>query len=263
MSDKSNMINTHRLNGMEKNKPTVDVCFSPALFELYDASQSIVVVIDILRATSSICVAFEHGVRSIIPVATIEEALEYKSKGYLTGAERQGEMLEGFDLGNSPFSYMDKIVKDRDIALTTTNGTRAIHTAKKSFKVVIGSFLNIDVLTKWLKEQQRDVILLCSGWKNTFNLEDTLFAGAMVYKLKKDFDLSLGRDSCIAAEYLYMLAKNDMYKFLGESSHRMRLERLHIEKDIEYCLTLNMANVVPVLQGDSLYNILSLQTTKI
>lgn len=255
------MVNKHVDNGTEKRKPMVDVCFSPGLFELYDSSKSIVVVIDILRASSSICVAFEHGVKSIIPVSTIEEALSYKAKGYLIGAERHGETLEGFDFGNSPFSYMNPKIKGRDIVLTTTNGTRAIHTAKNAFKLVIGSFLNMDVLTKWLCEQKHDIILLCSGWKNTFNLEDTLFAGAMVYKLKKDFDFSPGRDSCIAAEYLYMLAKNNLYKFLEESSHRLRLERLHIEKDIEFCLTPNQTDVIPVLQGDALYNMLVLQTS--
>lgn len=253
------MVNKSSDNGIPKTKPTVDVCFSPALFELYDSSQSIVVVIDILRATSSICVAFEQGVKSIVPVSTLEEALAYKEKGFLIGAERQGEMLEGFDLGNSPFSYMEPKVKGRDIALTTTNGTRAIHTARNAHKVVIGSFLNMDVLVQWLKEQKRDVILLCSGWKNTFNLEDTLFAGAIVYKLKHDFDLSTGRDSSIAAEYLYVLAKNDMYNFLGDSSHRMRLERLHIEKDIEYCLTPNQTSVIPVLHGSTLYDVSVLQ----
>ena len=254
------MVNTHKMNGRENRRPTIDVCFSPALFHLYDPTECIVVVIDILRATSSICVAFEHGVNSIVPVSTIEEALEYKKKGYLAGAERQGETLPGFDLGNSPFSYMDPKIKGRDIALTTTNGTRAINAAKNAYQVVIGSFLNKAALIHWLNEQKRDIICLCAGWKNTFNLEDTLFAGALVYKLKKDFDLSLGRDSCIAAEYLYMLGKNDMYKFLGESSHRLRLERLHIEKDIEFCLTLNKTKVVPVLQGDVLKDILLPQT---
>ena len=254
------MVNKSFKNGIEKKKPTVDVCFSPALLKLYDASNSIIVVIDILRATSTICVAFEHGVKSIIPVSTIGEARKYKLKGYLIGAERHGEMLEGFDFGNSPYSYMDPAIKGRDIVLTTTNGTRALHTAKSAFKVVTGSFLNMDALVHWLNEQQHDVILLCSGWKNTFNLEDTLFAGAMVHKLKKNFDLSMGRDSCIAAEYLYMLARNNMYKFLEESSHRLRLERLHIEKDIEYCLTPNQTRVIPFLQGDALHCTPVLQT---
>lgn len=236
-------------------KRTIDVCLSPLLFDHYDPADSIVVVIDILRATSSICVAFENGANSIIPVLTQDESFTYKAKGYLVGAERNGEMMNGFDLGNSPYSYMDPIVKGRDIALTTTNGTRAIEAAKGAYQVVIGSFLNLDVLVQWLMEQDKNIICLCSGWKNTVNLEDTIFAGALVYRLKHEFDFSINRDSAINAELLYLLSKNNMYGFLAESSHRIRLEKLNIERDIIYCLTPNQTSVIPVLKGDALYNI--------
>jgi 2-phosphosulfolactate phosphatase len=235
-------------------KRTIDVCLTPALFYQYDPTDSVVVVIDVLRATSSICVAFKHGVRSIVPVATVEESLAYKEKGFLIGAERKGEMLEGFDLGNSPFSYMDPKVRDRDIALTTTNGTQAIQIAKGAAKVVMGSFLNLDVLSHWLKEQDKNVIMLCSGWKNAFNFEDTLLAGAVVKKLNGDFALTDHRDAALAAMNLYELAQHDIHGFLERSSHRKRLEKLQIEEDIIYCLTPNQADVIPVLVGDALYN---------
>ena len=124
----------------EKPVRFVDVCFSPALIHLHDITESIVVVIDVLRATSSICVAFAHGVKSIVPVATIEESLAYKEKGFLVGAERNGEMLDGFDLGNSPYSYMDPKIIGRDIALSTTNGTKAIAASNGAYKIVVGSF---------------------------------------------------------------------------------------------------------------------------
>lgn len=240
-------------------KKTIDVCLSPLLFDHYDPAGSIVVVIDILRATSSICVAFEHGASSVVPLLSKEESFTYKAKGYLVGAERNGEMLSGFDLGNSPFSYMDPVVKGRDIALTTTNGTRAIEAAKGAYQVVIGSFLNLDVLVNWLREQDRNIICLCSGWKNTVNMEDTMFAGALVYRLKNDFDFSINRDSAITAEYLYLLSKNDMFGFLSESSHRLRLEKLNIEEDIIYCLTPNQTTVIPVLKGDTLVNLAVLE----
>ncbi len=240
-------------------KRTIDVCLSPLLFDHYDPAGSIVVVIDILRATSSICVAFEYGASSVVPLLSREESFTYKAKGYLVGAERNGEMLAGFDLGNSPFSYMDPVVKGRDIALTTTNGTRAIEAAKGAYQVVIGSFLNLDVLVNWLREQDRNIICLCSGWKNTVNMEDTMFAGALVYRLKNDFDFSINRDSAITAEYLYLLSKNDMFGFLSESSHRLRLEKLNIEEDIIYCLTPNQTTVIPVLKGDTLVNLAVLE----
>ncbi len=241
-------------------KKTIDVCFSPALFNLYDSSESIVVVIDVLRATSSICVAFQYGVKSIVPVASLEEAMTYRSKGFLVGAERKGEMVEGFDLGNSPFSYMDDKVRDRDIALTTTNGTQAIHVARNSYKIAIGSFLNLDALCNWLQTQDRNIIMLCSGWKNAFNFEDTLFAGAVVQRLLPFFKLTDHRDSALAAMHLYDMAKNNLYGFLEKSSHRKRLEKLQIEDDITFCLKPNQTDVVPVMVGDAIYNLNVLQS---
>lgn len=233
----------------------LEVCLSPALIHLHDVSDAVVVVIDILRATSSICVAFHHGVRSIVPVSGIEESKAYRDRGFLVGAERNGEMLEGFDLGNSPFSFMDPVVKGRDIALSTTNGTQAIAAAQGAYQLAAGSFLNLDILSEWLIKQDRSVLLLCSGWKNSFNLEDTLFAGAMAEKLEPHFTLNRMRDAVIAAKHLYSLAKNDMFGFLEQSSHRKRLEKLNIERDIEYCLTPNQAPVIPVMVDGALINL--------
>ncbi|MDQ3049921.1 MAG: 2-phosphosulfolactate phosphatase [Bacteroidota bacterium] len=241
-------------------KKTIDVCFSPALFHLYDVTDSIVVVIDVLRATSSMCVAFHHGVKSIVPVASIDESLSYRAKGYLVGAERRGEMVEGFDLGNSPFSYMKDSLRDRDVALTTTNGTQAIQIAKHARQIVIGSFLNYSALSNWLLTQNSNVLLLCSGWKNAFNFEDTLFAGAMMKRLHPYFSLTDHRDAALAAMHLYELANDDLYGFLERSSHRKRLEQLHIEDDIEFCLKPDYTDVIPVMVGDAIYNLNVLQS---
>jgi 2-phosphosulfolactate phosphatase len=229
----------------------VEVCLSPALFHLYDSKECIVVVMDVLRATSSICIAFEYGVERIIPVATVDESMAFKKMGYLAGAERNGEMVEGFDLGNSPFSYMDPKVKGKTIALTTTNGTQAINAAKNADRVVIGSFLNMDTLCQWLITRSKNVICLCAGWKNRFNLEDTLLAGAIVNFLKQHRYTTMC-DSALASEYLYSIGRHDLYQFLENSSHRKRLERLHIEKDIRFCLTPNQTKVIPVLEGEYL-----------
>lgn len=241
-------------------KRNLDVCLTPALFGLYDAGGSVVVVIDILRATSSMCVAFHHGVRSIVPVATLDESMAYRKKGFLVGAERRGEPVAGFDLGNSPFSYMQDHVRDRDIALTTTNGTQAIQTAKGAALIAIGSFLNITALSNWLLSQNRDVILLCSGWKGAFNLEDTLFAGAVAHLLTDEFSFTDHRDSALAAMNLYSLARKDMYGFLEQSSHRKRLERLQIEDDIAFCLKPDYTDAIPVMVGDAIYNLNVLQS---
>ena len=227
----------------------IDACFSPYLYPVYADTESIVVVIDVFRATSAICVAFANGAEKIIPVASIEEAMDYKKQGMLAGAERNAIKLEGFDFGNSPYDYMGDHVKGKTIALTTTNGTQAIEAARHAYKVVIGSFLNIDALCDWLIKQNRNVLLLCSGWKNKFNLEDSLFAGAVTQQLlDKSKNYHLG-DGCLALKYLYQLGKERPTKFLSYSSHKERYAKLQLKKDIRYCLMPNSAPVVPVLEG--------------
>jgi 2-phosphosulfolactate phosphatase len=230
-------------------KLKIDACFSPYLYPVYADTESIVVVIDVFRATSAICVAFHYGAEKIIPVATVEEALQYKQQGMLAGAERDAIKLDGFDFGNSPYDYMGAHVKDKTIALTTTNGTQAIEAARNAYKVVIGSFLNIDVLCDWLIKQNRNILLLCSGWKNKFNMEDSLFAGAVTQQLiDKTTNYRLG-DSCLALKYLYQIGKERPTKFLNYSSHKERFAKLNLKKDIRYCLMPNSAPVVPVLEG--------------
>lgn len=227
----------------------IEVCYTPQAYHLFHKDEAIVVVIDIFRATSAIVTAFYNGVSKMIPVATVEEAKEYQANGFMAAAERNGEMIEGFELGNSPFGYMNNKVKGKTIAISTTNGTQAIEASRKSSKIVVGSFLNLDVLCEYLASQKRDVILLCAGWKNKFNLEDTLFAGAVADKLISEAGFDTACDSAIASRHLYNLAKNDLFTFLGNSSHRNRLAKLDLERDIQYCLTLNQCPVIPVMEG--------------
>jgi 2-phosphosulfolactate phosphatase len=230
---------------------SIEVCLTPALLNLYDIENSIVVVIDILRATSSMVYGIDNGATAIIPVAQVEACESYAGRGFLLAAERNGEVVEGFDFGNSPFSYTPEKVKDRTIVLTTTNGTKALHLASsRAHQVVIGAFLNLEALCNWLKAQDRNVLLLCAGWKDKFNLEDTLFAGAVVNELRQDFDHF--DDSCVAAEDLYLLAKDDLRSYLHKSSHSHRLEQLNIEEDVKFCLQLNLCQAIPVLDGEQL-----------
>ncbi|MDO9187251.1 MAG: 2-phosphosulfolactate phosphatase [Bacteroidia bacterium] len=228
---------------------TVDVCLSPYLYPIYHRNDTIVVVIDILRATSAMCTAFHHGVDKIIPVATVEEATEYKKQGYLVGAERNGIALEGFDFGNSPFSYTTEKIKGQTIVISTTNGTQAIEASKHAYQVVIGAFTNITALCDWLKLQNRSVLLLCSGWKNRLNLEDTLFAGAIANILLKENTLFKSGDGALAASFLYKSAQDNPYKYLRNSSHTERLAAMGLKKDIKYCFTLDQTTVIPVLEG--------------
>ncbi|MCW3102838.1 MAG: putative 2-phosphosulfolactate phosphatase [Bacteroidetes bacterium] len=235
---------------MEK-KLIVDVCLSPHLYPVYHRDDHIVVVIDILRATSAMCTAFEHGVDKMIPVATVEEATAYKNQGFLVGAERNGIALEGFDFGNSPYSYMTDAIKGQTIVISTTNGTQAIEAARNAYKVVIGAFTNISALCEWLQAQERNVMLLCSGWKNRFNLEDSLFAGAVTDRLSASGLFRTG-DAALAVSLLYSQAKKNPYKFLHSSSHAERLAAMGLKEDIKYCLQVDRTKVIPVLDGKHL-----------
>ena len=160
-------------------KNNISVCFTTNQFKQYADGVSTVVIVDILRATSVISTAFECGIEAIIPVKTLEEALSYKNKDkHIIAAERNTLPIEGFDYGNSPYHYINSDVKGKVLALTTTNGTKAIHLAK-DHKVITASFVNIDAVANYLQKDNNDVIILCSGWKGLFNLEDSIFAGAL------------------------------------------------------------------------------------
>src|ERR1700744_3410203 len=211
------------------------VCLSPALIPLFEVEDHIVVIIDIFRATSSICYGIENGAEAIIPVAEVEECLVYRDEetGYLLAAERNGEVVSGFDFGNSPFSYTKDKVAGKTIVLTTTNGTHALHLSRSAKKIITGAFINLTAVCNWLKQQNENILLVCAGWKNNFNLEDTLFAGAVVDQLQgPNYRLD---DAAIAANDLFQMAKNDIPGYLAKTSHSERLKELGIEDDIAFC----------------------------
>ncbi len=236
----------------------IEVVLTPALLPLYQVKGKTVVVIDILRATSSMCVAFKTGVNKILPVSTPEECSLFKDFDFLCAAERNAVKLPGFDMGNSPFEFQNPLIKDRNIAFTTTNGTKAIKQSKElgADKVAIGSFLNLDVLCNWLLHQPNDIILLCAGWKDKVNMEDTLFAGAVIAHLKNN--ITLHCDSGLMAEQLYTSMQDNLEDYVRKSSHAQRFKALHAaEDDVHFCLQLNIAPVLPIMQGEYL---VSLQT---
>ncbi len=237
---------------MEDTRPKVEVCFSPNLYHLHKEDHEIVVVIDVLRATSAMCAALHYGVEAIIPVATLEEAREYQSQGYIAGAEREGKVVEGFSFGNSPFAFMNEEFKGKTIVLSTTNGTRTIQVAANSETLVIGSLVNLEVLIEWLIEQKKNVLCLCAGWKDKFNLEDTICAGAIAHGLLETGEFRSEEDSSIAAKYIFLSASDNYFGYLKSSSHRRRLSHLNIKQDIIYCLTPNQTSIIPILKDGKL-----------
>ncbi len=239
---------------MSMEKKRVEVCFSPSQWHLYKNEYEIAVVIDVLRATSAICTAVENNI-TIIPVSSVEEAKAYQEKGIIAAAERNGQIVEGFEMGNSPLSYKNPELSGKTIALTTTNGTKAINIAREKETVAIGSLNNLDAICTWLMEQKKNVVLLGSGWKDKFNLEDTICAGAIADQLIDSQLFFAEEDSTIAAKFIYRSARENMFSFLKASSHRRRLRNLNLNEDVKYCLTPNNLSVVPVLAGDSIINV--------
>ena len=227
-------------------KPKVEVCFTPNMFPLYAEDFEVVVVIDVLRATSAICTAFHYGVDKIIPVSTLDQAIEYKDKGFHVAAERKGKIVSGFEFGNSPLTYTNDKLKDQTLVLTTTNGTKAINMAKDIEHLLIGSFLNLDAIINYLIELNKSALILGSGWENKFCLEDSICAGAISEQLLKTNKFKCNNDSTIAAKYLFLSAKSNYFGYLKASSHRKRLKKLNLNEDIKYCLTPNQTDVIPV-----------------
>ena len=226
----------------------VEVVLSPRLYEIFDTEEANVVVVDVLRATSAICAAFENGVKEILPVRDVYEALEYKEKGWLAAAERNGNVVPGFDFGNSPHAFMQADIQGKGVVLTTTNGTKAIDIAKKSSKeIFIGSFINLTAIADLLNERGEKVVILCAGWKDRYCMEDSIFAGALVeLLLQKGFTTYC--DSAKSVRRMWKAGEIDLKSYLEDCSHRLRLGSKNLDEDIDFCLSIDKSKLVPILQ---------------
>ncbi len=230
------------------NKPHLNTSLSPALLHLYDLSNSVVVIIDVFRATSTIAAALYNGAKSVIPVDSVPKAIEIsKSIGGIAAGERDGIIAEGLQHGNSPLEYSRDFIENKILVLTTTNGTRLLHMAlnNKADTIVSGAFPNLSAVCDFLLAQKKNVVLGCAGWKDRFNMEDTLFAGAVINKVKDHFTIHC--DSSMMAVAMYDANKADLPGFAPQLTHYHRLvERFGLIEDIRYCLTPDIANVLPL-----------------
>lgn len=231
-------------------KNQLEVCFSPAMYSRYEDPESITVVVDIFRATTAICTAFDHGVQTIIPVGTIEEAREYKDKGYLIAAERDGIVIDFADFGNSPFNFMKGGLEGKTVVYSTTNGTQAIQMAGVSEQVVIGSFINHTALKNYLIEQDKKVIILCAGWKKRFSLEDAIYAGALSEELLESGKFATVCDSVTASLQLWENAKPNLLEYKENFAHHHRLKKMMLDDVVEYCLSFDKTDKVPKFNGE-------------
>ena len=237
------------------NFPEVDICLSPKLYEYHRKDEQVVVLVDVIRASTSMCVAFSNKVNKIIPVETVEIALEYKKRGYLVAGERESFKIPEFDFGNSPAEFLSSLLPGKDLVMTTTNGTSAIKSTGLDDNIIIGCFLNSDAVFRYLTSQSKNILFLCSGWKNTVNIEDTLFAGLMAERLIKSGEFVKSSDSVSLSISLFESARTNIFDFIINSSPRLKSKLSYIEEDIKLCLFSPQSDVLPFYTNGEIINL--------
>jgi 2-phosphosulfolactate phosphatase len=217
---------------------------------------SIVVIIDVFRATSTMATALYNGASKIIPVDSAELCIEMgKQTGGITAGERDGKIIPGLAYGNSPSEYPRSFIENKTLVITTTNGTKLLHMALKqgAKEVITGSFPNLSKVVSFLKEQNANIILGCSGWKNRFNIEDTLFAGAVIEEIKDQFTIHC--DSSYMANNLYNMHKADLPNYIKTLTHWHRLAAYGLEEDMLYCISKDVAPSLPIFKNGALIDL--------
>ncbi len=227
----------------------ITVCFSPLQFDAYKLPEANAVAIDILRASTSICTAFMNGAKQVIPISTVDELRTYIGKEYILAAEREGIKLDFADIGNSPYYFTKEKVNGRMLAYSTTNGTHTINLAAQCHSATVGSYINISALCRFLETGNRDVLLLCAGWKGRFNLEDSVFAGAVAQRLINTGKFETICDSTLAAMDLWSLAQPDLLGYIKKAAQNERLRKINSDQVIPYCHSFDQTDIVPIYQN--------------
>jgi 2-phosphosulfolactate phosphatase len=224
---------------------SIDVVFTPDLLPFSDLTGKTVVVADILRATTTITFAVANGATVITPVLAPEDAfrLAADQPNTLIGGERGGVKVEGFDLGNSPREYTEAVVSNRQIVLTTTNGTRTLQACRAAERVLVGSFLNLRATVNRLAQVEGELVFACSGREGGFCTEDTAFAGACVAALGG----TQVTDAAETAKILYQGHCEDLLGMLKNCYHGRHLASIGLGEDLEFCAQMNLVDVVPHL----------------
>ena len=232
----------------------IDLSFSAGQFDDLQLRDKNIVVLDVLRASSTITVALNNGAREVIPVASIESAVKISGSLFgevtLRGGERNGKMIEGFNLGNSPLEYSESAVKGKSIIYCTTNGSVALAKSRYARALIVGSFLNLTTVVEFVKEENKDFLFICAGRINTigyFSLEDAVCAGMMIQKLMKVESLELNlSDSAKAAHALYKTFGRSILKMLKTSEHGKFLIEIGYADDLKICAAVDSVPVLPV-----------------
>ena len=240
----------------------LEVSLSPALYPFRTLQENpVTVAIDVLRATTAVCAAFHAGCKEVVPLDSLDELPVYHAQGYALAAERGGRKVDIplpdggtiiAEYGNSPTEYLRHDLSGLRLAYSTTNGTRTIVCAGEG--ALCGSFANLSALVDRLVAENKDTVLLCSGWQNDFCIEDTLVAGAIIEKLlTHNAELLIVNDAAHMALTLWRLAKDDPCAYCQQASHVHRLYRLGAKADVEFAFHLDTCPVVPRLHNGTLF----------
>jgi len=231
----------------------LETLFIPKEIKNIELTGKLVVVIDVLRASSTIVTALANGCRGFIPILSPEQAEEkaqqFEKERVLLGGEREGVKIEGFDLGNSPREYKREVVKDKTIIFSTTNGVKTLEMVKGASRIIIGSFLNLQAVCNYCTDYQGDILIICSGGEGKYSLEDAACAGMLIDSLKNAFsDTYEESDANLTALLLYEKFGNNILKILGKSQHGRYLESIGLGEDLKFCSQLDFFHIVPIFR---------------
>lgn len=234
----------------------IEVFFASQQTDEMYLREKTVVVIDVLRASTTIAAALHNGAREIIPVTTVEAAMKIVGNLFgdvtLLGGERGGRKIEGFHLGNSPREYTEEKVKGKAIVFSTTNGSRAIVKARYARELIVCGFVNMSLVQQFLSKPARDVVILCSGRGGNFSLEDAVCAGMLIHKLKADYDTKeiLCDDAGAASLALYKHYGKALEKMLARCEHGEYLADIGFADDLHVCADVDSIPVIPQLRSN-------------
>jgi 2-phosphosulfolactate phosphatase len=231
-----------------------EVHFSPAHLDEIALKDKNLIVVDVLRSSTTIITALANGAKEIIPVSDIESAVKISGSLFgdvtLRAGERNGRMIEGFNLGNSPQEYAEQTVKGKSIIFMTTNGTTAIAKARYAKHLVIAGFANLTTVVEFLTGLNEDFVILCAGKENRFCLEDVICAGRILTCLEGELNETLTLDDgAIAAMALEKAFGKNILRMLKGCSHGKFLTDIGFADDLRLCAQVDALPILPVLSG--------------
>jgi len=231
----------------------LETLFIPEEIKNIELASKLVVIIDVLRASSTIVTALANGCCGFIPILSPNQAKkkaqQFEKEMALLGGEREGIKIEGFDLGNSPREYKRELVNDKTIIFSTTNGVKTLEMVKGAHRIIIGSFLNLQAVCNYCANYKGDILLICAGKEGKFSLEDAACAGMIINSLRDVFFSGQQEiDANLTAQLLYEKFSNNILEILRKSQHGRYLESIGLVEDLKFCSQLDFFHIVPIFR---------------